>query len=109
MIGNAIGHVCNIDRAEQRAPPALAIADKQVGSGAVINRHIGKEIDPQPRRAAGNKRQVKPVVLRRNVGEHSLKFSFEQLEPGDLAIAAIRGEVDTRGLVILGEVFIFLH
>ena len=63
----------------------------------IVDRGIGEEVDPQPCGAARHEHQVEALVLLRKLGEHRLELGFQQLEPGNLAIAPVGGTIEALG------------
>ena len=77
VVRDAIRHVGEIGRAKQCAAPVLAVAHEQIGARPLLDRRIGEQIDPQPRRTARHEREAETIVMRWDIGKHGLELSLE--------------------------------
>ena len=99
VAGDAVGDIGDVVCAEQRAAAALAVAHEEIGARGIVDRGIGEEIDPQPRRAARHEHEIEAVIMLGKFDEYGFELGLQELEPGDLAVAPVGGAVEAFGLV----------
>ena len=55
----------------------LSLLRMKIGAARLVDRAIGEQVDPQPRRTAWHQHEREPVIIGRDFCEHRLELSLQ--------------------------------